>query len=93
MKLILFRLRLLFRKIKPYQILDVFKFLEYLTFFKGKNKHYLKKIVYKSEQYADKGMQHIEHEKLKWKLRKAYIELGDYIYTTNKMKNRRLKVC
>ena len=28
---------LLLRKIKPYQILDVFKFLQYLTFFKGKN--------------------------------------------------------
>ena len=36
---------LLLRKIKLYQILDVFKFLQYLTFFKGKNKHYLKKIV------------------------------------------------
>ena len=36
---------LLLRKIKPYQILDVFKFVQYLTFFKGKNKHYLKKIV------------------------------------------------
>ena len=38
---------LLLRKIKPYQILDVFKFVQYLTFFKGKNKHYLKKIVSK----------------------------------------------
>ncbi len=36
---------LLLRKIKFYQILDVFKFLQYLTFFKGNNKHYLKKIV------------------------------------------------
>ena len=36
---------LLLKKIKLYQILDVFKFLQYLTFFKGKNKHYLKKIV------------------------------------------------
>ena len=36
---------LLFRKIKPYQIADVFKYLQYLTFFKGKNKHFLKKIV------------------------------------------------
>ena len=38
---------LLLRKIKLYQILDVFKFVEYLTFFRGKNKHYLKKIVSK----------------------------------------------
>ena len=38
---------LLLRKIKPNQILDVFKFVQYLTFFKGKNKHYLKKIVSK----------------------------------------------
>ena len=38
---------LLLRKIKLYQILDVFKFVEYLTFFRGKNKHYLKKIVTK----------------------------------------------
>ena len=30
-----------------YQILDVFKFVQYLIFFKGKNKHYLKKIVSK----------------------------------------------
>ena len=36
---------LLFRKIKPYQILDVFKYLQYLNFFKGQNKHFLKKIV------------------------------------------------
>ncbi len=36
---------LLFRKIKPYQIIDVFKFVQYLIFFKGKNKHFLKKIV------------------------------------------------
>ena len=39
---------LLLRKIKPYQILDVFKFLEYLIFFKGKNRHFLKKIVSKN---------------------------------------------
>ena len=38
---------LLLRKIKLYQILDVFKFVEYLTFFRGKNKHYLKKVVKK----------------------------------------------
>ena len=38
---------LLLRKIKPNQILDVFKFIEYLNFFNGKNKHHLKKIVSK----------------------------------------------
>tara|TARA_Y100000590_G_scaffold338119_1_gene385271 strand:+ start:253 stop:1035 length:783 start_codon:yes stop_codon:yes gene_type:complete len=36
---------LLLKKIKLNQILDVFKFVEYLIFFNGKNKHYLKKIV------------------------------------------------
>ena len=36
---------MLLRKIKLYQILDVFKFLQYLSFFKGKNNHLLKKIV------------------------------------------------
>ena len=33
------------KKIKPKQIIDVFKFLQYLAFFRGKNKHFLKKIV------------------------------------------------
>ena len=36
-----------FKKIKPNQIIDVFKFIEYLFFFRGKNKHFLKKIVSK----------------------------------------------
>ena len=46
----------------------------------GKSNVYLKKAIFKSEEYADKGMQHIENEKLKWRLKKAYIELGKYIY-------------
>ena len=36
---------LLLRKIKPNQIFDIFKFFQYLIFFSGINKHYLKKIV------------------------------------------------
>ena len=36
---------LLLRKIRLYQIFDVFKYVEYRSFFNGKNKHYLKKIV------------------------------------------------
>ena len=32
---------------KPSQIIDLFKFFEYLVFFRGKNKHFLKKIVSK----------------------------------------------
>ena len=40
---------LLFKKIKFYQIFDVFKYLEYSSFFGGKNKHYLKKIVSKKK--------------------------------------------
>ena len=52
-----------------------------------KSNIYLKKAVYKGEEYADKGKQHIQNEKLKWKLRKAYIELGKYIYASNIKKN------
>ena len=44
---------------------------------------YFKKAIFKSEEYADKGIQHIENEKLKWKLKKAYVELGKYIYNLN----------
>jgi len=40
---------LLLKKIKLHQILDVFKYLEYLSFFSEKNKHYLKKIVSKNK--------------------------------------------
>ena len=36
---------LLLRNINLYQILDVFKYVEYSSFFSGKNKHFLKKIV------------------------------------------------
>ena len=35
---------LMFKKIKLYQILDVFKFVQYLLFFSGQNKHFLKKL-------------------------------------------------
>ena len=51
-----------------------------------KSNFYLKKTFFKSEKYAGKGVQHIEHEKLKWQLKKVYIELGQYIYNSN-MKN------
>ena len=36
---------LLLKKLKPNKIIDVFKYINYLRFFNGKNKHYLKKIV------------------------------------------------
>ena len=36
---------LLLKKITPRQILDIFKYVSYLNFFKGKNKHHIKKIV------------------------------------------------
>jgi len=52
-----------------------------------KSNSYFKKAVYKSEEYADKGIQQIENEKLKWKLRKAYIELGKYVHKSNANKN------
>ena len=40
---------LLLKKIKFNQIIDVFKYLEYLSFFDGKNIHYAKKIVFKNK--------------------------------------------
>ena len=40
---------LLLKKIKLNKIFDVFKYIEYLSFFSGNNKHYLKKIVSKKE--------------------------------------------
>ena len=52
-----------------------------------KSNLYFKKAVNKSEEYADKGIQQIEIEKLKWKLKRVYIELGEYIYTSNTNKN------
>ncbi len=44
---------------------------------------YFKKAIYKSEEYADKGIQQIENEKLKWKLKKAYMNLGKYIHSNS----------
>ena len=49
-----------------------------------KSSIYLKKVIFKSEEYADKGIQQIENEKLKWKLKKTYIQLGKYIHNSNK---------
>jgi len=44
---------------------------------------YFKKAINKSEEYADRGMQQIEHEKLKWELKKTYTELGTHVYNSN----------
>ena len=52
-----------------------------------KSNLYFKKAIYKSEEYADKGMHQIEIEKLKWKLKKTYIELGEYVHSSNANKN------
>ena len=52
-----------------------------------KSNLYFKQAVNKSEEYADKGIQQIEIEKLKWKLKRVYIELGEYIHTSNTNKN------
>ena len=52
-----------------------------------KSNLYFKQAVNKSEEYADKGIQQIEIEKLKWKLKKIYIELGEYIHASNTSKN------
>ena len=48
-----------------------------------KSNIYLKKAINKSEEYTDKGMQQIEHKKLKWELKKAYAALGKHIYNSN----------
>ena len=40
---------LMFKKITPNKILDIFKYLGYLSFFRGKNKHYMKKIVFQKQ--------------------------------------------
>ncbi len=48
-----FKSLLLFKKIKLYQIFDVFKYIEYLNFFSGNNKHYLKKVVSKKKNNND----------------------------------------
>ena len=42
---------LLLKKITPRQIFDIFKYVSYLNFFKGKNTHHIKKIVsHKNDQ-------------------------------------------
>ena len=45
-----------------------------------KSNRFFKKAVYKSEEYTNKGIKQIEIEKLKWKLKKTYSKLGQYIY-------------
>ena len=41
---------LLLKKLKPNKIFDVFKYFDYLNFFRGNNKHFTKKIVYKKKK-------------------------------------------
>ncbi len=41
---------LLFKKIKFNQIIDIFKYLSYLAFFRGKNEHLIKKVVPKKKK-------------------------------------------
>jgi len=60
---------------------------KFRKFFSDKSDIYLKKAIYKSEEYADKGIKQIENEKLRWRLKKTYIELGKYIYSSNAKKN------
>ncbi len=40
---------LMLKKNTPNKILGIFKYLSYLSFFRGKNKHYMKKIVFQKE--------------------------------------------
>ena len=48
-----------------------------------KSNKLFKKAIFKSEEYANKGINQIEIEKLKWKLKKTYSDLGQYIYKNN----------
>ena len=48
-----------------------------------KSNHYFKKAINKSEEYSSKGVQQLEIKKLRWKLNKAYSELGEYVYKNN----------
>ena len=48
-----------------------------------KSNHYFKKAINKSEEYTSKGVQQLEIKKLRWKLNKAYSELGEYVYKNN----------
>ena len=52
-----------------------------------KSDRLFKKAIYKSEEYTNKGINQIEIEKLKWKLKKTYSELGQYIYKNNVKNN------
>ena len=52
-----------------------------------KSNRFFKKAIYKSEEYTNRGIKQIEIEKLKWKLKKAYSELGQYIYKNNVKNN------
>ena len=48
-----------------------------------KSSVYFNKAIHKSEEYSNKGIKQIEIKKLKWKLKKTYSELGQYIYKNN----------
>ena len=52
-----------------------------------KSNRLFKRAIYKSEEYTNRGIKQIEIEKLKWKLKKAYSELGQYIYKNNVKNN------
>ena len=39
----------LLKKLSPRKILDIFKYIDYINFFKKNNKHYIKKVVLKSK--------------------------------------------
>ena len=48
-----------------------------------KSNNYFKKAINKSEEYTSKGVQQLKIKKLKWKLNRAYSELGEYVYKNN----------
>ena len=63
-------------------ILDIIakKLNSFNRFISEKSSIYLKKAIVKSEEYTEKGINHIEGEKLKWDLRKKFAELGEYVF-------------
>ena len=61
---------LLFKKLKMNKILDVFKYIDYLIFFRENKKHYQKKIVFKKKNHRETTIPKIliKHDKVVLKI-------------------------
>jgi len=49
----------LLKKLSPRKILDIFKYIDYINFFKKSNKHYIKKVVLKSKNKKEISIKNI----------------------------------